>query len=146
MSVDHRALIDKLAGILGRNEWEALPEVFAPDAILEFPQSGEAFRGIRNLRGQFEGYPGGLAEGRIDAASVAADQPTYAVSPGYTVVAMEGSGRRGSATFRTTYPDGSTWWAIIHYEVDADRISRAKGYFAPEFEAPAWRAKYREPE
>ena len=57
MSVDHHALIRELNGILSRGDWSALSAVFAPDALMEFPQSGEMFEGIDNIRGQFADYP-----------------------------------------------------------------------------------------
>jgi len=144
VSIDHRALMERYADIIGRNEWDALSGVFTSDAVVEFPQSGEVFRGIGNIRGQFENYPGSLAEGRIAAASVLAGEPTYALSPAYTVIAVEGTGKRGAATFRTQYPDGSKWWTVTHFETDGDRISQAQVFFAPEFEGPEWRAPFRE--
>jgi ketosteroid isomerase-like protein len=145
VSIDHRALIERFADIMSRNEWDALSGVFTSDAVLEFPQSGEVFRGIRNIRGQYENYPGGLEEGRIAAASVFAEEPAYALTPTYTLIAVDGTGKRGTATFRTQYPDGSKWWAVTHFETDGDRISHSRVFFAPEFEGPEWRAPFREP-
>ena len=58
----------------------------------------------------------------------------------YTVVAVEGSGNRGTAIFRTRYPDDSRWWTVPLYEADGDHISHSQVFFAPEFEAPEWRA------
>lgn len=52
--VDHRALIDTLTDMMSRGHWPAVSVVFAPDAVLEYPQSGELFRGIDNIRGEFE--------------------------------------------------------------------------------------------
>ena len=67
---------------------------------------------------------------------------TYALTPMYTVVAVDGSGDRGTALFRTRYPDGTLWWVINVYELDGGRIARTRVFFAPEFEAPEWRAPY----
>lgn len=39
---------------------------------------------------------------------------------------------------------GSHWWAVNLFELGDGRISRMRTYFAPDFEAPAWRAPYRE--
>ncbi len=145
MKIDHHALIAELADIMTRNDWDALPNVFSADAVLEFPQSGEVFRGIANVRAQFEQYPGGLVEGRITAADIAPEEPTYVLTPQYLIVSIEGSGNRGSATFRTEYPDGSKWWVVHHYEVAGSRITQSRTFFAPEFEAPDWRAPFRDP-
>jgi hypothetical protein len=144
VSVDHRALIERLADVMNRNEWDSLATVFARDAVLEFPQSGEVFRGVGNIRGQYENYPGGLAEGRIAVADLVPSEPAYALTPTYTLVTVEGSGNRGTAVFRSRYPDDSRWWTITLYEADGDRIARSQVFFALEFEAPEWREPFRE--
>ena len=144
MSVDHDTLIRELSGILGRGEWSALRAVFAPGAVMEFPQSGEAFEGIDNIRGQFADYPQ-MPEGHISAVEVAGAEPTFALAPNYIVVSVGGSGRSATATLRARYPDGSLWWVVVVYETEGERISRAKIYFAPEFEPADWRSKYRVP-
>jgi hypothetical protein len=144
MSIDHHALIAELADIMSRNNWDALSNVFTDDAVLAFPQSGEVFRGIRNIRAQYEQYPGGLKEGRIAASSVAPEEPTYLLTPRYLIVSVEGTGNRGAATFRTQYPDGSRWWVVQLYEIVGARIAHSRAFFAAEFEAPEWRAPFRE--
>lgn len=133
MSVDHRTLIEKLVGILDRNDWGALDQAFKPNAVLEYRQSGEVFRGTANQRAVFENYPGGLSEGRIDGVDVVGEGPQYAISPMYTMVAVEGSGDRGTGTFKSTYPDGSVWWVIVMYRAEGDRIAHATTFFAPAF-------------
>jgi hypothetical protein len=141
--VDHRAILTRMAKIVGRHEWGRLPECVHADAVFEYPQSGERFRGLENIRGQFENYPG-LEPGTTELDDVIGGT-TYALSPMYTVIAVEGSGNRGTAIMRARYPDGSRWWAINIYELRDDRIARSRVYFAPEFNAPDWRAPYREP-
>jgi hypothetical protein len=144
VSVDHRALIERLAGVMNQNDWDALATVFASDAVLEFPQSDEVFRGVANIRAQYEQYPGGLAEGRIAVADLVPSEPAYALTPTYTLVTVEGTGNRGTAIFRSRYPDDSSWWTVTLYEADGDRIARSQVFFAPEFDAPDWRAPFRE--
>jgi ketosteroid isomerase-like protein len=137
---EHRALAERLMDILGREEYDRLGEVYAADVVVEFPQSGERFRGIENVRGQFENYPGSAAiETRV--ADVIGGT-AYALTPMYTVVAVEGSGDRGTSIVRTRYPDGSFWWIVSPYELEGGRIARIRSFFAPEFEAPAWREPY----
>jgi ketosteroid isomerase-like protein len=138
---EHRALATLLTDILGREEYDRLGEVYAPDFVAEFPQSGERFRGIENLRGQFENYPGSVGI-ETQVADVIGGT-AYALTPMYTVVAVEGSGDRGTSIVRTRYPDGSFWWIVSAYELEGGRIARIRSFFAPEFEAPEWRAPYR---
>lgn len=144
MSIDHRALIDGLVDAIQRADWDALEGFHTADAVMEYPQSGELFRGIANVRATFEKYPGDLARGRLQTESLLTERPQYALSPMYTAVSVEGSGARGCVAFRATYPDGSIWWVIILYELKAERISRSTVFFAPAFEPAEWRAPYRE--
>ncbi|MEO8511532.1 MAG: nuclear transport factor 2 family protein [Chloroflexota bacterium] len=138
---DHQQLIHTLTALMSRGEWSNLPAVMAADAVLEFPQSGEIFRGIDNIRGQFADYPN-MPQGDVIAVEIVADQPTYVLSPSYTVISVGASGRDGMATLRARYPDGSFWWVLIVYATDGERLSGGKVYFAPEFEPPEWRTKY----
>jgi hypothetical protein len=60
------------------------------------------------------------------------------------VVRVEGSGEQFTATGRVRYPDGTEWHLVQLLEVRGGRISMVTSYFAEPFEAPAWRAPYRE--
>jgi hypothetical protein len=108
---------------------------------MEFPRSGEAFEGIDNIRGQFADYPD-VFDSPISTLDIAAEEQAYALSPNYTLISVGGSGRNATATMRARYPDGSLWWVVV-YETDGELMSRAKVYFAPEFEPAEWRSKYR---
>lgn len=138
---EHRELVTRFAEILNGQTYDRLDEVYAPDVVAEYPQSGERFRGLESLRDQFASYPGGLESSNTEVADVIGGE-TYAMTPMYTVVAVEGSGDRGTALFRTRYPDGSYWWIVNLYELDAGRIRRNRTFFAPEFKPPEWRAPY----
>lgn len=141
-SDDHHPLIGRLTWALRHSDWSALAEVFAPDAVMEFPQSGEVFEGIDNIRGQFADYPQ-MPEGHLSKVEVAAEEPAYALSPSYTLISAGGTGKNATATLRVRYPDGSLWWVVVVCDIDGGRLTRTKFYFAPEFQPAAWRAKYR---
>jgi hypothetical protein len=131
-----------MADLVSNHDWDRLDEVFHPDATLEYPQSGEVFRGVANIRAQFENYPD-LEPGASELREVIGGT-TYALTPSYTVIGITGSGNAGTAVMRVRYADGSWWWALNLYELRDGRISRARAYFAPDFEAPDWRSAYRE--
>lgn len=131
-----------LSEIVSRHEWDRLPEAFHEDALLEYPQSGEVFRGVANIRAQFENYPD-LGPGSSELAEVIGEE-TFALTPSYTVIRVEGSGVKGTAVIRIRYPDGSYWWALNLFELRDALIRRSRTFFAPDFEAPDWRAPYRE--
>jgi ketosteroid isomerase-like protein len=138
----HQDVMRTLAEVIGTHDWNRLGEVFHDDAVLEYPQSREVFRGVANIRGQFENYPD-LEPGTSRLEEVIGET-TYALTPTYTVIAVKGSGMNGTAVIRVRYPDGTWWWALNVFEVRGDRIARSRSYFAPDFEAPDWRAPYRE--
>lgn len=139
-AVDHQQLMDRFADVVGAQQWDRLGEVFNEDAVVEYPQSGERFRGIANIRAQFEHHPD-LAAAGSELQEVIGGT-TYAITPMYTVVAVEGSGERGAAIVRARYADGSRWLVVNLYEVRDGRIGRMRAYFAPEFEPPDWRRPF----
>lgn len=138
----HERVMGGWSDILTSQDWDRMGEVFHDGAVLEYPQSGEVFRGTANIRGQFENYPG-LEPGTSELREVIG-ATTYALTPSYTVIAVKGSGDHGTAVIRVRYPDGSWWWVLNLYELDDGRIRRARAYFAPDFEAPDWRAPFRD--
>jgi hypothetical protein len=142
-SVDHQALLTRFAAAVRDHEWEALGTCYHPDAVLEYPQSRERFVGLENIKAQFANYPD-LEPGTTELQDIIGGT-TYALSPLYTVIAVEGSGDRGTAILRVRYPDGSHWWVINLYELRGDLIARARAFFAPEFEPPEWRAPFHDP-
>jgi ketosteroid isomerase-like protein len=143
-AVNHREVLERFAEAMDHHDWAKLDESVHPDVVCEYPQSGERFRGIENFRAQFENYP------NFDTATSHLEEvvggASYALTPAYTLVAVEGSGDRGAAIVRARYPDGSTWWAINFYELRDGQIARTRTFFAPDFDAPDWRAPFRDGE
>lgn len=139
---DHERVMGHLEAALSQHDLDRFRDALHDDAVLEYPQSRERFRGLANIRAQFENYPD------LDAAASRLEEvigdTTYALTPSYTVIRVEGAGSRGTALIRARYPDGSWWWAIHIYELRDGRISAMRVFFAPDFEAPDWRAPYRE--
>ena len=139
---DHRRILEGLADVITTRDWDSLGRWVHPEVLWEYPQSRERFRGLANLRGQFENYPG-LGSGTSELEDVVGGT-TYALTPSYTLIATEGSGDRGTAVIRIRYPDGSLWWALNVYELRDGLIGHSRSFFAPDFEAPDWREPYRE--
>ena len=140
---EHEWVMNGLAGVISTHDWSRLADYWHADAILEYPQSGERFRGIANIRAQFENYPE-LGPGSSELQEVIGEARAYALTPSYTVIGVDGSGSRGTAIIRIQYPDGSLWFALNVYELRDGRIARSRTFFAPDFDAPEWRAPYRE--
>jgi hypothetical protein len=138
----HERVMRTLADVVTHHDWDRLGDAVTDDSVLEFPQSGEVFRGLANVRAQFERYPD--MEPGTSVLNEVVGGTQYALSPAYTIVEVDGTANRGTAIIRVRYPDGSHWWAINVYELRGGKISRNVCYFAPDFEAPDWRAPYRE--
>ncbi len=128
---------------MGQRDYDAIDRLLTDDHVSEYPQSGEVIRGKRNFRAVLENYPGGLPKGGTDrAASLIIGSDEWAMTPTFTLVRLTGSGSLRTAIIRSRYPDGSTWRVINLMEIRDGRIAKATVYFAPMFEAPAWRAQW----
>ena len=146
MSIEHQALFEHVIDIMNRRDWDALGDVYHDDYVEEYPQSGEVIRGLANTRAVRESYPGGFVDQGIEDRNprVIGSAPEWVRTPAFTVVRVAGTGDTATATFRSRYPDGSTWWIVVIFEVRGDKIARGTMFFAPLFDPPDWRAPYRE--
>lgn len=140
---EHRRVMNGFAEMVSAHQWERIGDYIAGDAVWEYPQSGERFRGLENIRAQFANYPG-LEPGTSQLEDVIGEPVAYALTPSYTVIGIDGSGDRGTSIVRVRYPDGSLWYGINIYELRDGLIARLRSYFAPDFDPPDWRAPYRE--
>jgi hypothetical protein len=92
--------------------------MYAEDAILDYPQSGERFRGRSTIAAQRGGHP---AERH------------------FTVVRITGEGGLWVSECIITY-DGVPTHSVSIMEFDSGLVSHETQYFADPFEAPASRA------
>ncbi len=139
MPVDHQALLERYAAALEGGDLEIIDEVFTEDIVDEYPQSGEIIRGRQNLRAVMEHRPG---RAHLSSLRARASDEHRVIAPLFTVVRVQGRGDAGTMTLRARYPDGSLWWIVVVYELRDGRIARSTSFFAPEFEAPEWRAPF----
>ncbi|HEY7260799.1 MAG TPA: nuclear transport factor 2 family protein [Trebonia sp.] len=97
--------------------------IYAADAILDYPQSGERFRGRSKIRAQRGGHP---AERR------------------FTVLRIRGGGDLWVSECVITY-DGVPTYAVSVMEFTDAQVTHETQYFADPFQAPPWRAELAEP-
>jgi hypothetical protein len=140
--IDHTQLFLGFSDVLSTQNWDRLGDYVHDDATIDYPQSGERFRGLVNIRAQFANYPD-LGPGTSELQEVIGGT-AYALTPTYTVIGINGSGDRGTAIIRVRYPDGTWWWVLNLYELRDGRLARSRAFFAPDFEPPDWRAPFRE--
>jgi hypothetical protein len=93
------------------------------DAVLEFPQSGERFRGRERFQGWREKYP-------LDVQ--------------ISIRRLRGSGDLWVSENLITYEGGDTWQTVNILELREGKVTREAIYFAKPFEAPEWRAAWAE--
>lgn len=122
------------------NGYDTLTRLRTDDFIEDWPQSGERIRGSANYREIHEHYPGGLPE--YEPAKVSGTPDQWSVSPLFTVVHLSGSGATFTVEGTLRYPDGARYLAVAVLELSGGRVRRQRTYFAPELEAPAWRAEW----
>ena len=122
--LEHDALLDALQRHwhhAGQDE-EAAHEIYQPDAVLEFPQSGERFEGVVNFLPWRRQYPARLnfhirRITRRDDLVVAENLISY---------------------------DGSSWKLTVNLlEFHADKIARERIYIMDGWDAAEWRAAWR---
>src|SRR5258708_15720749 len=102
-----RQVVDRyIKGLVDRN-LDLQAEVFAPDMIQEFPQSGEGIRGWANYRAAAENYPGGLPEGTH--SRVGGSEERWVVGPSVTLLRIEGTGDVYTFFGKAKNPDSVTW-------------------------------------
>jgi hypothetical protein len=97
-------------------------EMYDPRAVLEFPQSGERFVGVENLREWRTGYP---AEVTTDIREV------------------RGRGDLWVAEISIRYGDGPDNFGVSILQVRDEKIVRETIYVGEAWEPPEWRAQWR---
>jgi ketosteroid isomerase-like protein len=97
--------------------------VYAADAILDYPQSGERFRGRSGIQGQRDGNP--------------ADRH-------FRVLRIRGGGDLWVSEVVITY-DGAPSYSVSIMEFTGDLVAHETQYFGDPFQAPDWRAALSEP-
>ncbi|MFC5175393.1 nuclear transport factor 2 family protein [Nocardioides taihuensis] len=98
-------------------------EIYAEDAVLEFPQSGERFVGVASFKPWREQYP----------------EPVE-----FRTVSLRGSGDLWVVENLISY-DGRPWQPTVNIlEFRGDEVVRESIYITETWEAPEWRAPWRD--
>jgi ketosteroid isomerase-like protein len=117
-----RAALDQHWAASDANDFETEHRIYHEDAVLEYPQSGERFRGRCNIQNQ------------------RANQPN---KKRFTIQRIIGGGDLWVTEFTLTY-DGKPFYTLSIMEFTGDKVARETQYFADPFVAPASRAQWAE--
>jgi hypothetical protein len=96
--------------------------MYHDDAVLEFPQSGERFEGVENMREWRSSYP---ADTKVEFREIRGRDDLWV------------------AEISITYDDGPENFGLSVLEFWGDQIARETIYVAEGWEAPEWRARWR---
>ena len=116
----NRAAIEKLLAGIDAGDIGVMDEVFADDAVMEIPQSGELIEGADNRRGVYGAMP---------------------LLPRVRTHRIRGTGDLWTAEATLTY-DTRAYEVAFIFEFRDGKIVRETGYWADPFEPPEWRAEW----
>ncbi|MGY1703735.1 nuclear transport factor 2 family protein [Geodermatophilus sp. SYSU D00697] len=117
-----RAMLQHYFDRTAAGDDEVAHQIYAEDAVLEFPQSGERFEGVANLLGWRVAYPA-----RVD----------------FEIQRVRGQGDVWVVELRLRY-DGGPWKnGVDILEFRGDLVVRETAYSMDPWEAPQWRARWR---
>jgi SnoaL-like protein len=117
-----RAALERHWEYSGRDE-DVAHEIYAPDAVLEFPQGGERYEGVENFREWRRQYPAAVT---------------------FRIRRMDRWGDLVVAELLIQYDSQSPMFTVNLIEMNADdKIVRERIYIMEGWEAPDWRAPWR---
>ena len=117
---DRRAAIERHWAASQAGDEVAEHALYTDDAVLEYPQSGERFRGRRNIQGQRGHHPARRE---------------------FVVRRVRGAGDLWITELAITY-DGKPYDTVSIMEFRTEKVVRETQYFAEPFEAAAWRSQW----
>ena len=118
---ENRQTVERLYGLISKEDWGSMREYFHQDFVQEWPQSGERIRGLDNVLAINQSYPG---LPKIDVRRV-----------------LEG-GELVTAEVTLDYPEGGNYQGVSIFEFRDGKIVKQTDYFAQPFDAPEWRSKW----
>jgi SnoaL-like domain len=106
----------------GSSDPDVSHEMYRDDAVLEFPQSGERFVGVDNLREWRSNYP---ASTEVEFREIRGRDDLWV------------------AEISIRYDEGPWSLGVSIIELRDDKIARESIYVTESWEAPEWRARWR---
>jgi hypothetical protein len=116
-----REMLQQQLGHAGRDP-ELSHAMYAEDAVLEFPQSGERFEGLENFREWRSQYPARTS---------------------FELGEIRGGGDVWVVELTVTYDQGPKHFGVSILELRDGKITRETIYVAEGWEPPEWRARWR---
>ena len=135
-----REIVERYAAASARLDLEAQAALRHPDWAVDWPQSGERVRGSGHFAKIVENYPGGSPT--VEVSRIVGSEDRWVLTPGNTVLRVEGSGDFWWGEWTLVYPDGEMYSVVSLMELRDGLVYRERVYWAPPFEAPEWRRPF----
>lgn len=147
--MENRRVVERLAQCVEDQDLEGIAELLHPEIVVEFPQSGEVFRGKDNYMAVLSNYPTGLPDaaeveirGREEGVLVSSlfpfASPTITVTGSGDTFILEGEAG--------PYPDGIVYKMVSIVKLRDGKVAEETDYFGAPFDAPDWRRPFAEPQ
>jgi ketosteroid isomerase-like protein len=133
-------IVRRYCEALARRDFETSEALRHPGWTCEWPQSGERVASSAAMRAITEHYPGGGWQAR--ERRLTGSQDEFVMTPAGTISRIAGAGDAWTAEWVDRYPGGSDWYVIDVLELQDGRVLRETTYWAPVYEAPAWRREW----
>ena len=139
----NQEVVERYARASAAMDLDELARLRSADWMVHWPQSGERVHGSESFAEIVEHYPGGHPA--TEVSRIVGSEDHWVVTPGNTVLKVVGSGDIWWGEWRMTYPDGQVYHVVDLIELREGLVRRETVYWAPPFEAPAWRRPFVEP-
>ena len=107
---------------------------------VHWPQSGERVMDEASYDQIIRNYPGGSPTSRVKR--IAGTEDRYVATPSGTLARVGGQGDFWVGEWEVTYPDGVTYLCVDLMDLRGGKVWRETVYWAPLFDAPAWRGQW----
>jgi len=107
---------------------------------VHWPQSGERVMDEASYDQIIRHYPGGSPTSRVKR--IAGTEDRYVATPSGTLARVGGQGDFWVGEWEVTYPDGVTYLCVDLMDLRDGKVWRETVYWAPLFDAPAWRGQW----
>jgi ketosteroid isomerase-like protein len=133
----NRDIIEAWIHAVSTRDLPALHRLYAPDAVQEWPQTGERLVGVETILAVDDAYPGGLP--KVEQKRLLGSEDRWVLDAAFVPRRIVGSGDVWVLEATMTYPAGDVWEYAGILELRDGRIRRQTEYWAPRSEPPAWR-------
>ena len=107
---------------------------------VHWPQAGERVMDEASYDQIISNYPGGSPTSRVKR--IAGTEDRYVATPSGTLARVGGQGDFWVGEWEVTYPDGVTYLCVDLMDLRYGKVWRETVYWAPLFDAPAWRGQW----